>query len=113
MANTKSSLKRIRQNERQRVRNRMVRTRVRTTLKAARTAVGEGSGDARAAVLVAIRALDKAVSKGIVHRNTAARKKSGLARRLASPASAHRPGSPSLPSSVVAAAVSRSPASGP
>jgi small subunit ribosomal protein S20 len=76
----------MRQNEKRRVRNRMVRSKVRTAVKMARTAVGEGSGDTRVAVLVAIRALDKAVTKGIIHRNTAARKKSALARRLAAPA---------------------------
>ncbi|MGH7323646.1 MAG: 30S ribosomal protein S20 [Candidatus Rokuibacteriota bacterium] len=83
MANTKSALKRIRQNEGRRTRNRMVRSKVRTAVKTARTAVGERSGDAGAAVLAAIRALDKAVTKGVIHRNTAARKKSALARRLA------------------------------
>ena len=86
MANTKSALKRMRQNEKRRTRNRMVRSQVRTAVKMARTAVGERGADARSAVLAAIRALDKAVSKGIIHRNTAARKKSALARRLATPA---------------------------
>ena len=62
----------------------MVRSRVRTAVKIARTALGEGGSDARASALAAIRALDKAVTKGVVHRNTAARKKSALARRLAS-----------------------------
>lgn len=84
MANTKSALKRIRQNEKLRARNRTERSRVRTAVKTVRTAVSEGSADARATALAAIRALDKAVSKGVVHRNTAARKKSALARRLAS-----------------------------
>jgi small subunit ribosomal protein S20 len=83
LANTKSALKRIRQNETRRVRNRMLRSRVRTAVKIARTALAEGGGSARATALEAIRALDKAVTKGLVHRNTAARKKSALARRLA------------------------------
>ncbi|MGH7307159.1 MAG: 30S ribosomal protein S20 [Candidatus Rokuibacteriota bacterium] len=83
MANTKSALKRIRQNEKRRARNRTERSRVRTAVKLARAAVVEGGADARMTALAAIRALDKAVSKGIVHRNTAARKKSALARRLA------------------------------
>ena len=82
MANTKSALKRMRQNEKRRVRNRAVRTRVRTAVKTARTALGPPGTDARAAVLEAIRALDKAVTKGVVHKNTAARKKSALASRL-------------------------------
>lgn len=80
MANTKSAIKRIRQNEKRRLRNRAVRSKVRTAVKTARAAEGEGQ---RAAVLEAIRTLDKAVTKGVVHRNTAARKKSALARRLA------------------------------
>ena len=79
MANTKSAIKRIRQNERRRLRNRAMRSKIRGTVKAARTA----EGTARATVVLeAIRLLDKAVSKGVLHRNTAARKKSALARRL-------------------------------
>lgn len=80
MANTKSAIKRIRQNERRRLRNRTIRSQVRTAVKAARAT---GGGDARTAIAEAIRALDKAVTKGVIHRNTAARKKSSLARRLA------------------------------
>jgi small subunit ribosomal protein S20 len=83
VANIKSAIKRMRQNEKRRSRNRAVRSHVRTTVKTARTALTGGSGDARGAVLDAIRTLDKAVSQGIIHRNTAARKKSALARRLA------------------------------
>ncbi len=83
MANTKSALKRIKQNERRRLRNRTVRSKVRSVVKVARAAEGQA---AFAAILDAISALDKAVAKGVIHRNTAARKKSALARRLA----AHR-----------------------
>ena len=82
MANTTSALKRVRQNERRRIRNRAVRSKVRTAVKLARTALGETATDARAAVIDAIRTLDKAVTKGVIHRNTAARKKSALASRL-------------------------------
>lgn len=84
MANTKSAKKRMRQNEKRRTRNRMVRSKVRTAVKTARTAVVSGGAEARTMVLEAIRALDKAVTRGVIHRNTAARKKSALARRLAS-----------------------------
>ena len=73
MANTKSAKKRIRQSERRRLRNRATRSKLRGAIKTARGAEGAAK---------AIRALDKAVSKGVVHRNTAARKKSALARRL-------------------------------
>ena len=79
MANTKSAMKRNRQNERRRLRNRSLRTKLRGAIKTARSAEGATKP---AAVLEAIRALDKAVSKGVVHPNTAARKKSALARRL-------------------------------
>ena len=79
MANTKSAMKRNRQNERRRLRNRSLRTKLRGAIKTARSAEGATKP---AAVLEAIRALDKAASKGVVHRNTAARKKSALARRL-------------------------------
>jgi small subunit ribosomal protein S20 len=82
VANTKSAIKRIGQSEKRRLRNRIVRTRVRTVLKTARAAVATPGSDARDAVLQAIRTLDKAVTKGVIHRNTAARKKSALARRL-------------------------------
>ena len=82
MANTKSAIKRMRQNEKRRQRNRTIRTRIRTVLKTARVAVATPGGEAGAAVLQAIRTLDKAVTKGVIHRNTAARKKSALARRL-------------------------------
>jgi small subunit ribosomal protein S20 len=84
VANTSSALKRMRQNERRRLRNRTVRSKVRTAVKTARTALGTAGSDVRAAVTDAIRALDKAVTKGVIHRNTAARKKSALARRLVS-----------------------------
>jgi small subunit ribosomal protein S20 len=79
VANTKSAMKRIRQSEKRRVRNRTIRSQVRTAVKTARTAGGDAL---RTAVADAIRALDKAVTKGVVHPNTAARKKSALARRL-------------------------------
>ena len=83
MANTSSALKRMRQSERRRLRNRAVRSRVRSAVKTARTALGTpGSSETRAAVTDAIRTLDKAVTKGVIHPNTAARKKSALARKL-------------------------------
>ena len=80
MANTKSAMKRIRQNERRRVRTRAVRSQVRSALKDARAAQG---AEQKATIAEAIRSLDRAVSKGVIHRNTAARKKSALARRVA------------------------------
>ena len=82
MANTSSALKRMRQSERRRIRNRAVRSKVRTAVKTARASLATPGAETRASVAEAIRALDKAVTKGVVHPNTAARKKSALARRL-------------------------------
>jgi small subunit ribosomal protein S20 len=82
VANTKSAIKRMKQAEARRLRNRAVRTRVRGALKAARTALATQPAEAPSAVLEAVRALDRAVTRGVVHRNTAARKKSALARKL-------------------------------
>jgi len=81
VANTKSGIKRMRQNEARRARNRALRSKLRTAVKTARTV--EPGVDRAGAVAEAIRALDKAVTKGVMHRNTAARRKSGLARGLA------------------------------
>lgn len=84
MANHKSALKRIRSSERKRLRNRTVRSTTRTIVKRARTTLQEGDADtARQAIQEAIRTLDKAVSKGVIHRNNAARRKSRLMKQLA------------------------------
>jgi len=83
MANIKSAMKRNRQNEKRRVRNAAVRSTVRTSVKTARVAIEGGQADqARAALLNTIQTLDKAVTKGVIHKNTAARKKSRLTRQL-------------------------------
>ena len=83
MANIKSAMKRNRQNEKRRVRNAAVRSTVRTSVKSARVAIEGGQADqARAALLNTIQTLDKAVTKGVIHMNTAARKKSRLTRQL-------------------------------
>ncbi len=82
MANTRSAMKRIKQNEKHRLRNRAARSTIRSALKTARTAAAEKSPQSKEVVLEAIRVLDRAVSRGIIHRNTAARKKSALARSL-------------------------------
>ena len=85
MANHKSALKRIRSDERKRVRNRMVRGRTRTFIKNARVAIASGNVEAaREATDQAVRELDKAVSKGVYHKNTASRTKSRLMKQLAS-----------------------------
>lgn len=85
MPNTASQEKRNRQNVRRRQRNKAVRSTVRTSLKKFGSAVDAGDhGAAEVAYRVASQELDKAVTKGVVHRNNAANKKSRMARRLAS-----------------------------
>ncbi len=84
MANTKSALKRIRSGAKKRERNRVFKTRARTYVKQTRKLVAEGRlEEARAAAQQAIRTLDKAASKGIIHSNNAARRKSRLMHMLA------------------------------
>ncbi len=83
MANIKSAIKRIRQTEKRRVRNAAVRSTVRTSVKSARAAIEGGqAAQARETLLRTIQVLDKAVTKGVIHKNTAARKKSRLTRQL-------------------------------
>ena len=83
MANIKSQIKRNRQNEKRRVRNRVYRGEARSYVRKARTAIEEGNlEEARSATMQAVSALDKAASKGVVHRNNAARRKSRLIKQL-------------------------------
>ncbi|OGO62205.1 MAG: 30S ribosomal protein S20 [Chloroflexi bacterium RBG_19FT_COMBO_50_10] len=84
MANTKSAIKRIKQNHKRRLRNRLFTGSARTFVKNARTSIDSGtSEEARTATIAAISALDKAAEKGIIHKNNAARRKGRLMRRLA------------------------------
>ena len=83
MANIKSQIKRNKQNQAQRVRNRVYRGTARTNVRKAEAAIKGGNAEAsNAEVLKAIKALDKAVSKGVVHKNNAARRKSRLVKKL-------------------------------
>lgn len=83
MANIKSQIKRIRTNEKARLRNKAVRSEVRTYVRSVRDAVAAGDKEAATAALrVAGRKLDKAVSKGVLHKNQAANRKSALARAV-------------------------------
>ena len=80
MPNIKSKKKRVLTNEKSRRRNQHVRSRVRTMMRNFRSAVEAGDkAVAEEKLRVASRELDKAVSKGVFHRNTAANKKSGMA----------------------------------
>lgn len=80
MANHKSALKRIKQNEKRRMRNRMVKTRTKTSAKKVLSAV-DNNGDVSGELKKAQSVIDKAAKKGILHRRTAARKISRLNRR--------------------------------
>ncbi|MCC6801782.1 MAG: 30S ribosomal protein S20 [Anaerolineae bacterium] len=83
MANHKSALKRIRQNAKRRDYNRAFRSRARTFVKKAKVAIS--SSDAKSAedaTRLAIQDLDKAASKGIIHKRNAARRKSRLMKQL-------------------------------
>jgi small subunit ribosomal protein S20 len=83
MANIKSQIKRNRQNEARRRRNRSVRSFLRNKVKRYEDALAAGDSDtAREAYRVAARELDKAATKGVIHRNQASNKKSRLARKL-------------------------------
>jgi len=83
LANIKSAKKRILQNEKRRIRNRVFLTRTRTYVKSAKMTMDDGDYPAsEKAVLEAISELDKAVSKGVIHRNNAARRKSRLIAHL-------------------------------
>ena len=82
MANTRSAIKRIRSSARKRARNTLVRSSVRTAVKKANSAVQGESAEGAEAVKRAISELDRAASKGVIHKNNAARRKSRLMRRL-------------------------------
>lgn len=79
MANIKSQMKRIKTNEIARQRNKAVKSQLRTHVRAARTAIAEGDAEKAAELTkIANRALDKAASKGVIHSNQAANRKSAL-----------------------------------
>jgi small subunit ribosomal protein S20 len=81
VANIKSQIKRNRTNERRRLRNKSVKSSVRTAIRKFRAAAEAGDKEKAAELLVATsRKLDKAASKGVIHKNQAANKKSALAR---------------------------------
>ena len=83
MANIKSQQKRNRTNERARLRNKSVKSSLRTAVRHFREAAESGEKDKAAELLVSTsRQLDKAASKGVIHKNQAANKKSALAHAL-------------------------------
>jgi len=83
MPNHKSAEKRMRQNEKRRVINRGNRSRLRTSIKNLRTEIAGGGGDQLQGTLSAtVSTIDKAVQKGVLHKNAAARYKSRLTTRV-------------------------------
>ena len=84
MANIKSQIKRIKTNEKARQRNKSVKSSLKTAVRKAREAMEAGDTEKAVALTrAANKALDKAASKGVIHKNQAANKKSALASRAA------------------------------
>ena len=82
MANHKSALKRAGQNERRRLRNKAVQTRVKNVVKDVRLAVAQNTENAVDQLNTAKSAIDKAAKKGVLHKKTASRKISRLAKQV-------------------------------
>jgi small subunit ribosomal protein S20 len=84
VANIKSQMKRIKTNEKARQRNVAVKSALKTAVRRVRTAAASGDAAAAATALAtASKELDKAASKGVIHKNQAANRKSGLAKQVA------------------------------
>ena len=82
MPNIKSAIKRVKVNEQKRANNIAAKSSMRTAVKNAEVAIANNGENAKEALLAASAKLDKAASKGLIHKNAAARKKSRLAKRL-------------------------------
>ena len=84
MANIKSQIKRIGTNKKAQERNKAVKSEVKTAVRATREAIAAGDKDkATAALLFASKKLDKAASKGVLHKNQVANRKSAIAKQVA------------------------------
>ena len=83
MANIKSQIKRNRQNEKRRARNKAVRSELKTRTRQALEAAEAGADDVEERQRIAQQRIDRAVSKGVLHKKTAARRKARLAKRTA------------------------------
>lgn len=85
MANIKSQIKRNRQNEAAHERNKAVKSALKTAIRKFREAAAAGNADeAKTAAVAATRSLDKAASKGVIHKNQAANRKSAIAKQASS-----------------------------
>lgn len=82
MPNIKSAKKRVNVNKTKTMRNKSANSALKTALKKAHTAVESGEADKAAVVTAAIKKVDQAQAKGLLHKNNAARKKSALAKLL-------------------------------
>lgn len=89
MANIKSQIKRNRTNEKARLRNKAARSEVKTRIKKAVTAATSGSETTADELRVAIKRLDKAAARGIIHKNQASNRKSRLVKRINALTAAH------------------------
>jgi small subunit ribosomal protein S20 len=85
VANIKSQIKRNKQNEKARLRNKSVKSSLKTVIRKLNEASEAGNSETAAVLLRdASRQLDKAASKGVIHKNQAANRKSAIAKRIAS-----------------------------
>jgi len=82
MPNNAAAEKRMRQEQKRRLHNRSIKSLVRTQITKARNAIAAGDENSEEAVRRAVRELDRAAKKGVIHRNNAARRKSRLMKRL-------------------------------
>ncbi len=80
MANIKSAIKRIKTSEKRRIRNRRVKSQLRTFTGHFERVLSSGEGNAEEALRQAVKVIDRAAGKGVIHKNTAARKKARLQR---------------------------------
>ena len=83
VANIKSQIKRIKTNEKARLRNKAAKSEIKTRIKTALEGAGTGDEASAEQLRVAVRKLDKAAAKGIIHRNQAANRKSALMHKIA------------------------------
>ena len=82
MANIKSQIKRNRTNEAARLRNKAAKSEIKTRIKTAVAAAAAGTESSAEDLRVAVKRLDKAAARGIIHKNQASKRKSRLARRI-------------------------------
>ncbi len=83
MPNIKSAMKRVKVSEKKNLRNRIVKSKVKTAMKKFDAEIAENPANAGAQYSATTSAIDKAAAKGIVHKNTANRKKARLAKQMA------------------------------